>query len=670
MKVLQRKIFIVLAGFLAVASSVYAQSNQGSSSGQSKRKPADIPDIITTAWEATEPMGLREWVPVDTLEDNYYLRSVASAVSDAYATTGNLGGAGKNMLFMQQRPLTQFFLNESMLQWFPLLSNHIYYNSAQPFTQVSYNTGGTRDNSQDRLTTIFSGNINRVTQIGANMDYLYSKGSYNNQSGKHFNWGFNGSYIGDHYEFQGAWYHYNALNKDNGGITDDLYITDPAKLQGGVTSINPKSIPTNLSKAHTRVKGGELFLNNTYKLGFWHETHDSINADSVIAREYVPVTSVTWTLNYTDAKHRFDDTGSEVGTFWPDNYFSNSNTDDYTTYWSLKNTLGISLLEGFNKYAKFGLSAFLTYEMRKFTLAVPADEPSGPTPLPDYFSTMEREKKQNLAWVGAQISKQHGSILTYGAIGEIGLIGDAIGEVRARGHIATNIPMFGDTVSVKGYGALSNLTAPYLINNFISNNFIWKNNFGKERRLRLGGTLDIPWTDTSIDIGTETLQNFIYFNDQGLPAQYSDAIQVFSAHLSQKLNVGILHFDNSITYQTSSNTDILPLPALALFSNLYIKCKIATLSLQAGIDCNYYTRYYAPAFQPATNTFHNQHKAKLGNYPFMNAYANMKLGRTRFYVMMTHVNQGLIGDNNYFSSPHYPLNPRRLLFGLSVEFFN
>lgn len=670
MKFLQRIKFFLFTACLVTSASVYSQSNTGSKSAHSQRKPTDIPDIITTAWEATEPMGLREWVPVDTLEYNYYLKSVASAMSDAYATTGNLGGAGKNMIFMQQRSLTQFFLNESMLQWFPLLSNHIYYNSAQPITQVSYNTGGTRDNSQDRLTTIFSGNINRVTQIGANVDYLYSKGSYNNQAGKHFNWGLNGSYIGDHYEFQGAWYHYNALNKDNGGITDDRYITDPAKLQGGVSSINPKSIPTNLSNAHTRVKGGELFLNNTYKIGFWHETHDSVNIDSVIARNYVPVTSFTWTLNYTDAKYRFDDSGTEVGSFWTDKYFSNNTTDDFTSYWSLKNTVGISMLEGFNKYAKFGLSAFLTYELRKFSLSGQTINSGGPTPLPDFFNYIEKEKKQNLAWVGGQISKQHGSILTYEAIGEIGLIGDAIGEIKARGHIATNIPLFGDTVAIKGYGSLSNLTAPYLINNYISNNFIWKNDFGKERRLRLGGTLNIPWTDTSLDIGTETLQNFIYFNEQGLPAQYSDAIQVFSAHLNQKLNVGILHFDNSITYQTSSKSEILPLPALAIFSNLYIKCKIATLSLQLGVDCNYYSKYYAPAFQPATNIFHNQREMKLGNYPFMNAYANMKLGRTRFYVMMTHVNQGIIGGNNYFNSPHYPLNPRRFLFGLSVEFFN
>lgn len=67
--------------------------------------------------------------------------------------------------------------------------------------------------------------------------------------------------------------------------------------------------------------------------------------------------------------------------------------------------------------------------------------------------------------------------------------------------------------------------------------------------------------------------------------------------------------------------------------------------------------------------FYNQREIEVGNYPFMNLYANMKLSRTRFYVMMSHINQGLTGKN-YFAMPHYPMNPRRFQLGLSVDFAN
>jgi hypothetical protein len=54
----------------------------------------------------------------------------------------------------------------------------------------------------------------------------------------------------------------------------------------------------------------------------------------------------------------------------------------------------------------------------------------------------------------------------------------------------------------------------------------------------------------------------------------------------------------------------------------------------------------------------------------MNLYLNFKLSKTRFYVMMSHINQGIFGGNNYFSAVNYPLNPRRLQLGVSVDFAN
>lgn len=93
------------------------------------------------------------------------------------------------------------------------------------------------------------------------------------------------------------------------------------------------------------------------------------------------------------------------------------------------------------------------------------------------------------------------------------------------------------------------------------------------------------------------------------------------------------------------------------------------LDVQFGVDCDYYTKYKAVDYQPATMSFYNQREIDCGNYPFMNAYVNMKLSKARFYIMFSHVNQGLTG-NNYFSMPHYPLNPRRFQMGVSIDFAN
>lgn len=596
-------------------------------------------------------------------------------VSDAWATTGNLGAEGINMIFSQRRQMSDFFFMDGLDAWLPSARTMKFYNTRIPMTLLSYNTAGGRDNAQERLSATFSGNINAKAQVGALLDYLYSKGCYENQAAKNLTWGFSGSYIGDRYEFQGYINHWNSVNKENGGITDPLYITDPAVLQGGVATINAKSIPTRLNDAHTRVKGTDLLLNNRYKVGYWHseEVLDEAADTMRTVRTYIPVTSFIWNIHYREGKHIFDrePQRNDMEDFFPNTYLDPSSTHDYTTFSSVENTVGISLLEGFHKYAKFGLAAYLSYEIRKYNQTPDTlERVEGLTPFPEGITAIDPKATQNIARVGGQLTKQRGSILTYSATAEFGIIGPEAGDVRLLGDIATKFRLFGDSVSIRGFGGFKNEAAPYLMNNYLSNHFIWRNDFGKIRRVNFGGTLDIPFSGTTLTVDANNIQNYIYFGENSLPAQHGSNIQIFSARLDQRLRLGILHWDNRVTYQTSSDENIIALPKLAVYSNLYLKFRIATLHVQLGVDCDYYTKYYAPGYQPATASFHNQHEVKIGNYPFMNAYANMKLSKTRFYVLFSHFNQGLIGGDNYFVLPNYPLNPRRFQIGLSIDFAN
>lgn len=647
------------------------------------KKPSYTSGSYSKAWELLPPLGTHEASTLDTMLYNYAQRSVPSEQSIAWASTGNLGASGMNMIYFDRPETSDFFFRDAIASWLPMQGNHRFYNTRIPMTILSYNTGGGRENKQDRLQGTFSGNATRDLQFGANIDYIYSKGSYANEAVKNMIWGLSSSYTGDRYQYQAFFNHYNGLMQMNGGITDDLYITDPAVLQGGQTSVDAKTIPTNLTAARTRMKGQEFYMNHRYNLGFYREIQpDSAmmaqieQGDSIVLEEFVPVSSFIWTFDYNDATHKFyNNSPIEATEFWENKYLTNQNSVDPTSYWSLRNTFGISLVEGFNKYAKAGLSAYITHEIRCYTQGVDSIPISGDlrpellTPYP-YDSKVTPKKTENLVWVGAQLVKHKGKILRYEATAKIGLIGPASGELDINGRIDARMRLFGDTVTVGAYGRFANLSAPYLYQNYSSNYFIWKNDFGKTRRFRVGGELRIPQTDTYLNIGVENVQNMIYFNNQSLPTQHGGSVQVFSASLNQNFAVGILHWNNRLTYQTSSEQSVLPLPKFSIYSNLFIRFRVAkVLHVDFGIDCDYYTKYYAPSFQPATMAFTNQQEIKIGNYPFMNLYANFKLKRARFYVMMSHINQGMTGKN-YFAMPHYPMNPRRFQMGVSVDFAN
>ncbi len=325
--------------------------------------------------------------------------------------------------------------------------------------------------------------------------------------------------------------------------------------------------------------------------------------------------------------------------------------------------MGISLLEGFNKYAKAGLTGFISHKLSKYELM-------------NKDSVSIDRYTENEVFVGGELSKRQGSILHYHAIGEVGLLGKAIGQFNVKGDLDLNFRLGKDTVSLIARATVSNTLPSFYMRHYHSKHFYWDDdNMDKEFRTRIEGELNIEHWKTNLKAGVENIKNYTYFNQQALPEQFGGNIQVLSATLSQDFKLGILHLDNEVTWQKSSNSTILPLPDLSLYHNLYIDFKLAkkVLSVQLGADARYFTKYHAPAYMPATGQFHLQptnDQVEIGGYPIVNVYANLHLKRTRFFVMMYHVNDGLINRPNAFYAPHYPINPRLLKFGVSWNFYD
>ncbi|MDE6811100.1 MAG: putative porin [Muribaculaceae bacterium] len=652
------------------------------------------PERKSTAWTLSVPLGEHEKSTVDTLQYNYQRAYIPSFASDAYATTGTLGAEGINMIFFDRQSLPTFFFERSLNATLPSLKKFKFYNVYTPMTLLSYNYGGNKQNHADRLQATFAGNVNRNIGIGAFLDYNYSKGAYTRQATKGLYFGFSFYYNSHRYEGQAQYYHYNNLNQENGGISDIRYITDPAEVQGGVESVEPKSIPVNLSAAHNRLIGNRLFTTHAFKVGYWSE--EQVN-DTLTRDVYIPLMKFIYSLDYEGNHHNFSNSNLTQGReFWENTYLTADGTHDDTRYWSVTNTIGVELLEGFKKWAKFGIAAYASLQTRGITQAnyytpipvTPTDpavpgngddeegdngteDPTTPefTPLPEGFACPDKIKQNRLS-VGGSVSKREGELITYNASAKFGLTGGIAGDIDINGTVGSRFRLFGDMVDISAYGGFSNLSNSYFLSHFVSNHFAWDQTIGKTRTVKIGGKLVIPWTRTTLSAGVRNMQNYVYFNDESIPTQFGGNVQVFSATLDQKLKFGIWNWYNTITYQVSSDKNVIPLPALSIYSNMFIEFRaFHVLNLQIGVDCNYYTRYYGLAYQPALMTFHTQHEQEVGNYAFCNAYLSAKLYKCRFYVLWSHVNQGWF-SKDYFSVPNYPLNPRCLQLGLCVDFAN
>lgn len=394
--------------------------------------------------------------------------------------------------------------------------------------------------------------------------------------------------------------------------------------------------------------------------------------------EYVPVTSFIHTVKFDNYNRIYQAYATPTG-YYLNNYdntpniFQGDSIYDKTKHWELKNTFAVALLEGFNKWAKAGIKLFASYDIRHYTL--PNDEDGW---------TSYNENSFN---VGGQISKTLGKTIHYQALADIGVVGDRAGDIKIDANADINFRLFNDTIQLAAKGFFYSYRPEFYYSRYHAKHFWWDNdNISKITHSRIEGLFSLKRTRTQLRVAFDEIKNYTYLgmaydvtsdysraNNTVVARQCSDAITLLTLQLRQDFTLGIVNWENEITYQHSTKEDILPVPTLNIYTNLYLRFKIArVLKCDLGADMRYFTSYYAPDYSPGLGQFAIQEteasRVKVGNYPLVNVYANFHLKHTRFFVMLSHVNYS--DGGNYFLTPHYPLNTRLFRFGVSWNFFN
>lgn len=394
--------------------------------------------------------------------------------------------------------------------------------------------------------------------------------------------------------------------------------------------------------------------------------------DMFMKNEYVPVTSFFHTARIDFFRRHYRAYETPEGYYANDYYaLSTDSVSDRTRHTFIRNNIGISLLEGFNKWAKVGINLFLSNEFRHYALPLMSGAFEG--------------YNENSFIAGGEIVKHEGKTLHFDARGEFYFAGTDIGQLHLDANADINLPLFGDTVRLDANAAFYIDNPDTYFCKYRSRHFQWNHDWDKTTRLHIEGNLTFPITNTRLRFAVDNITNYTYFatsydidskdirmNTTLTPRQESD-VQVITAQLFQNFRVGILHWDNIVTFQQTTKETILPLPKLNIYSNLYLRFKIAkVLHTDFGVDARFFTEYYAPEYSPALQSYVIQEneavRTKVGKYPICNAYLNFQLKNCRFFVMMSHVNCS--GKGNYFLTPHHPLNSRILRLGLNWNFFN
>ena len=726
------------------------------------------------------PKGLKVWTidskfgdirkaEPDTLSHMYMNSIFTTGKYGEYNTLGNVGSPRISRIFIDRNEDGQFIFTHPYDFFVKSVDTFHFTNTLSPFTNLNYNTCGNRTNGEDHLTAKFGVNSGKRLGVGFNFDYIYGRGFYQNQSTSHFNYTMYGSYLGDRYQAHVLMSTNHQKVTENGGITNDYYITHPESFDDDFLS---NEIPTVLEQNWNRNDNQHIFFTQRYNVGFNRKvkmTEEEIKArkfaieskrendarkkreeqenetdnyeriknaklpgitnkglneqtysgrpdnakvvgdepqninkvsgdriavtdkqmsDSLLATqkkeqadtawmktEYVPVTSFIHTLKFDNYKRIYQAYQSPTD-FYANDYkvgpWGGDSIYDKTKYVHLSNTFAISLLEGFNKWAKAGLKAFATSELRHFS-------------LPALDGTETSYTEHNVS-IGGQLSKTAGKTLHYDVTAETWLVGEDAGQLKIDATADVNFPLWGDTVTLMARGFFKRMNPTFYYRHYHARHFWWDNDkLDKILHSRIEGQFHYSKTKTTLRVAVDEIQNYTYMamgydiaDDKRTGntidvRQKGGSLSLITLALGQNFKLGPLNWENMITYQKSTDNDVLPVPDLNIYSNLYLRFKIAhVLKCDFGADARFFTKYYAPDYSPALGQYAVQtgdNKTKVGEYPIVNVYANFHLKQTRFFVMMSHVNAGS-GSRNYFLTPHYPLNQRVFRFGVSWNFYN
>lgn len=594
----------------------------------------------------------------DTLLDGVHQYNFVSRNGNLYQDLGNLGTALRPV-FYQEPTQIGAQTGYSVYEPYAYQTNQVkYYDTKSPFTRMYFVLGG---RNQNILNFDFSQNVNPRFNIGFNAQRVTSRKQFGiplasgNSSFEGFlvqSWAFVGHM---NYRTKDEKYtvlaHFNHLNHeqpDQGGLLPNP--TADGQLDFYFYEGNPR-----LPLANGRELRNRWHVYQQYKLteGFqafhrldYHRQINSFNdyrlqSDSTLTRYYPLIRNRALLLQ------EFPDTLRRAER-------SSQQTSQDNRYRLLENVFGLK-----GDFKGFNYRAYLrnrVYGQQGRYNRVPTSQDST-----TFWGTYNNPRLRQETFLGLWLGYYFPDSLTrLTAEGEY-LLGR---DLRLEGQLETRL-------GTVGYRSI--FASPTLLQQrFESNNYSWANNFGLRGTQHAYGTLNLRYKNVLVQPGLDywLLNNYIYFDEDARPQQVSSAFSMVRVGLGASAGKGRWKAQTQGYYTIISRSDIMRAPTL--FVNLrgtydFIFKKV--LFIQTGVELHYKSAYFADAYMPLTQQFHLQNRQRVEGYLLADVFANLRINRTRLFVKMAHVNQGVFSPG-YYVTPDYLAMRRSFAFGVDWYLFD
>ena len=619
---------------------------------------------------------------IDTSTFNASRFEVLERENTIFSTLSNTGLAHKSMRFNN---LHQFGFDMSLPSFSEYIQqeeNLISYQSILPYSEIRYVL--TSSDKEQHLNFRFGRQITSRLFISFAINSDFSPGVFkNDQSINNYFW-INAHYLTKNKRYGATLYFYrNKLEmQENGGIVNDEDYSLHSESDNLVINTNLttatnfiKSTGTgldhyfNLLPQTTQVKVKEtqpsspindsLFVDS---LLFEQDSIvDSINIQNRTKEKKFTLGRICHQFSYQRNQLFYNESSPTVAFYQPfDTLLNSTNSTDTTIVYSIKNTLKWNNL-GYRKYnddIPFYLYAGLTYDYSKVKLY-------------DYLEgeIITDRNYQQLSVNGGVIVNLFKSTRITGQA-ELITLGYQIGDFDVKGQWKQFVGTSSKNWGVATFDTeIRRQSANWFEKSYYSNHFRWENEFNAATYL----TFNLKYNYKSYCIGVRqtSIAQYIYFGTDARPTQFDGMFSIREAYLSFNQSLGRFEFEGFACVQKASNEEVMHLPLflgrLRFAYSQPVFHKAATI--QPSLTVQYFTKYHADAYMPATRTFYLQNEVEIGNFPFIDLALSIKVKKANIYVAYSNMFL-LTGNYNSFIAPHYPMRDSKFFFGINWRLFN
>jgi len=655
-------IYIVIAAFLIVIQA-NAQSRTGNlpqgrtsggspvrttATGNEKEEDSEtestkpkIPSVIKV-WELTNQGSNMKPSELDTTLAFFHVYHPFEQKSISNIFTGNNGGAYQTNDFFKRSFTSDFSFSRSFDAYWLTPSKIQYFNTTTPYTVLDYTQSENKSaKNETRFNVIHSQNVNKKL----NFEFIYnqtrSQGQYQNQENKYHNIGIVGSYNSDQFLSHSNIIFNRLQGDENGGILAGQSLTKVAETEDFIVLMDD---------AVNKINNNNFYTTNEYRLG------KTVEADSAeyIVEQFIPRVGFIHELEYSGNDRLFTKDNPRDN-FFKHIYSDSIKTSDTLRYNRLTNIFQIRMYEAPDRKFTFGKRAYIGHDQLWY-----------------FFSGTGKyyPQKQSNTFVGGGIFRNEGKFWQWEADGRIYLTGYRAGQTELSGFINKPLRIGRDTTSLRIEGSLKTLVPDYFDQYYYSNHFEWRNNFDNINELTIKANIHSQQYKANIGANYSLIGNYIYNNEEALPAQAGSELMILSAYLNKDFDRKHWLVRTQLLVQKASNERYIHLPTVAGYISMNYRSLVSkVLYFQLGVDTRYNTTFYADAYQPGTSRFYLQNKQKIGNYPYIDFHVNMKLKRTRVFFKLMNAASGLVGDN-FYAAPDYPYYRRTYRIGVAWSFYD